>query len=373
MTHASRPGGFALFGLVEEYFALGHHRTGSAPASETVAWMVQHLCDRGLKVETRAVPYMAWHGSSELRIDGEEVEHLAVPYEWEGEIDSMSPVVGSFHPGHGGFSSLLDDAIEEHRRGTTPLVLTTSHPTGELVGVNRHSLGFASRVPTILCAGREVDRLSSGDVRVTLSADRRAGEVLNIVARNDVPGVPLLVTTPLNGWFGCAGERGTGIAVLLDFIERFQSHPLLVVVTAGHELGWFGAVEFVATNNTPIAAVVHLGASAAVEEDTPSGRVLASTRLAVTSIDGDVFESMSAALAPANLDLGGEGSTWLGEASAFADLDVPMLSVTGAGADFHTPMDTPERSTSPAALAVSADAIGDAAKHLLMTVSHATD
>lgn len=373
MTYASRPGGSALFGLVEEYFALGHHRTGSAPASETVAWMVQHLCDRGLKVETRAVPYMAWHGSSELRIDGEEIEHLAVPYEWEGEIDSIAPAIGSFHPGHGGFSSLLDDAIEAHRRGTTPLVLTTSHPTGELVGVNRHSLGLASRVPTILCAGREADRLTSGDVRVTLSADRRAGEVFNIVARNDVPGIPLLVTTPINGWFGCAGERGTGIAVLLDFIERFHNHPLLIVVTAGHELGWFGATEFVATNNTPVAAVVHLGASVAVEEDLPGGRVLASTRRAVTSVGGGVFESMAAALTPANLGLGGEGSTWLGEASAFANLDVPMLSVTGAGADFHTPMDTPGRSTSPAALATSADAIGDAVQRLLMTVSHAAD
>jgi hypothetical protein len=47
--------------------------------------------------------------------------------------------------------------------------------------------------------------------------------------------------------------------------------------------------------------------------------------------------------------------------------------LTGAGADFHTPMDNPERSTSPAALAISADAISGAVQHLLTSVSHAAD
>ena len=67
---------------------------------------------------------------------------------------------------------------------------------------------------------------------------------------------------PLTGWFGCAGERGTGVAVLLDLVERFADRPLLVLATGGHELDYLGVRQWVAARRAehgerPVA-VIHV-------------------------------------------------------------------------------------------------------------------
>ena len=66
---------------------------------------------------------------------------------------------------------------------------------------------------------------------------------------------------------------------------------------------------------------------------------------------------MAAALDDAGIRLRCDSDTWLGEGEAWSLLGVPVLSTTGAGPDFHTPSDTPERVTSPGALATVADAV----------------
>ena len=77
-------------------------------------------------------------------------------------------------------------------------------------------------------------RLNTADtVRLRLDAWTEPA-IINLEARNGLEAV--LITTPLTGWFGCAGEQGTGVAVLLDLVERFADRPLLVLATGGHEL-----------------------------------------------------------------------------------------------------------------------------------------
>jgi len=136
---------------------------------------------------------------------------------------------------------------------------------------------------------------------------------------------------------------------------------LLVVATTGHEIGQLGVERWVGTaDRSLIRGIVHLGASIAVVDDAGE---LAATRVAMTTIDGSVADSMTASLAPARLDLVAGASSWIGEAEAFARVDTPLLSISGAGTDFHTPEDLPHRATSPEALGRATDAVASAVAH----------
>ena len=351
---------------VEEYASLGVHRTGGPADDATVDWMAEALEQVGLAVERRPAPYPGWSGRSELLVAGERVEHLLVPHGWNGSVDTDDVTVGSFDPRSGGHSSVLDDAVVAHAGDGRPLILATEHPEGELVGVNRHDLGVQWNHPVVLCAGRDAARLEAGPIHLVAEGRAHDAVATNLVARNTVDGPPLVLTTPLNGWFGCAGERGTGIAVLLELVDRLADLPLLVLATTGHELGYFGVEALMPwLRGQRLAAVFHVGASVAVLAPAADGhRALAPTRVAFTSVSDEVAAPIGAALSAAELRLRAATDRWLGEATVLADLPAPLLSVTGAGRDFHTPADTPERATSADALATVADSFELAARHL---------
>lgn len=358
--------GDRLFGLVEAYAALGDHRTGSDVDRATVVWLADRLRAIGLEVTVEPVGFDRATADAHLRVDGSEVACLPVPYEWTGTIVTEAVGVAAFDPMSGGLPSVLDDPIAAARaRGAEAAVLVTEHPNGSLVGVNRVLGEPGSGFPTLLAAGRDLERRQSGRVSVDLTAQVSPGQTANIVAGNHRPGNPVVLTTPLTGWFTCAGERGTGIAVLLELVERFRHQPLKVVLTGGHELGYFGAHRWVDANPAPPAAIVHVGASIAVDAPTDTGRDLVASRLAMTSLSEESAQPVTRALQPVGLALIPSTEQWIGEGEAWSRLGVPLLSTTGAGIDFHTPEDTPERATTPLSLAVVADAMTDATAALI--------
>ena len=91
-------------------------------------------------------------------------------------------------------------------------------------------------------------------VRLRLRAGLVPGRTANIEVGNGQPGRRLVLTTPLNGWFGAAGERGAGITVLRHVAERLADRPLTVVATGGHELGCLGAYAWVDRCTEPPAS-----------------------------------------------------------------------------------------------------------------------
>lgn len=360
-----------LYSLVEQYFALGDHRTGGHADAAIAAWVSELLVTRGLSVQHQNVAYQAWVGTSALTVDGSPIDHLAVPYEFDGVVDAIAAPVVEFDPVYGGFPTLLDDAIAEVSRAHPgkPVVLATSHRDGALVAVNR-LIEPGSQVATFLVGTKDLPRLEGRDVRAELRSARQPGAATNISAHNQIDGQPLVITTPMNGWFGCAGERGTGIAILIDLIERFADVPVEVVVTAGHELGHFGVDQWVRGQTWKPRGIVHIGASVAALDIFPDGsHQLASTRSARTNLDPIAGAPMAEALLPAYSNLEFETVNWLGEATALARLGSPILSFSGAAADFHTPHDTPERATSPQALGVVADAIAASVECFLDAIS----
>ena len=346
-----------LYRIVCEYAALGHHRSGTDRDTATTEWFAELMSDLG-DVTTAPVEFVRYEASSELTVDGRPLEHLPLYYEFTGEVDTSDVAVRRFDPVGGGFPDVADKLIEVTRQdGHEALVICTDHPDGELVAINRELAASPSGLPTVLVAGRHYDTLASSAVRLRLRAGLVAGRTTNIEVSNDQPGRPLVLTTPLNGWFGAAGERGTGIAVLRHVAERLTDRPLTVVATGGHELGYMGAYAWVDRCTEPPACIAHIGASLAVETTVEGGRRLIDSRIAMTTLGDSAAGEVAAALDEAGIKLRCDSDSWLGEGEAWSLLGVPVLSTTGAGPDFHTPSDTPERATSPGSLATVADAV----------------
>jgi hypothetical protein len=359
--------GTALYELVRAYAGLGDHRSGSQVDHRTATWLGTLLRSRGLDAEALRIPFDYWSASSSVTVGDSEVEHLPLAHDWTGHIDTTDVAVISFDPMTGGFPNVVDEPIARAQAdGAAAAVLVTEHAGGALVAINR-TLSAASRsavrstMPVVLAAGRDFEHLSTNEVRLTMSAHVEAGHTVNVIARS--PGAApdeerLLLTTPLNGWFRCAGERGTGIAALLDVVDQLAGRPIVVAGTGGHELGYFGAHRLVDEKALCPGAAFHIGASVAVVDQTGD---LIDSRFAMTSLDQDQASPIAQALRAVGLDLISPAPRWIGEAEAWSRLERPLLSVVGAGPDFHTPGDLAQRVTSPAALVRVADAFGCAA------------
>ena len=356
--------GTDLYALVERYHGFGIHRAGTDGDRATVEWYGNELEQRGLVVEHQPVTFDRYVADSVLMADGEAIDHLPLPYEWTGSIDTtdIDVVLADAHAG--GRDDDLDDALS---RSGDALVIATTHPEGSLVALNRDPEDRGGH-PTVLVAGRDHARLAAASTRhLRLDARIESAATTNLFAHR--PGVDpadaMLLTTPLTGWFGCAGERGTGAAVLLDLVERLTERPIVVLATGAHELEYLGVARWVEATSFRPRAIVHVGASVAVDAPDENGRRrLVPTRLAMTDQSGADADAIARALEPASFQFRPDTSAWLGESEVFCALGVPMISFTGSGVDFHTPEDTPERATSPDSLATVAAAIADAAEAL---------
>ena len=351
-----------LYRVVCDYTALGHHRSGTDRDLACAEWFADLVSDLGT-VTTTSIGFERYDAESELTADGLPIEHLALFYEFVGDVDTCDVAVRSLDARSGGFPRVADQLIDETKRaGHEALVIATEHPAGDLVAINRDLAASASGLPTVLVAGRHYDALASSAIRLRLGARLVPGRTANISVSNGLPGGQLVLTTPLNGWFGAAGERGTGIAVLRHVAEQLAHRPMTIVATGGHELGYLGAHAWVDRCAEPPACVVHLGASLAVEAPTADGsRRLIDSRIAMTTLGETEAQPVAAALDAAGIGLRCRVDSWLGEGEAWSRLGVPVLSTTGSGPDFHTPSDTPERATSPDALATVATAMARAA------------
>ena len=342
-----------------DYASLGHHRSGTDHDVATAKWFADLVGDLGT-VATTAVEFERYDARSELLLDGRVLDHLALYYEFVGDADTTDVAIRRLDPRSGGFSRIASEVISEAKgAGREALVIATEHPGGELVAINRDLAALPSGMPTLLVAGRHYEALASATVRVRLNARLVPGRTANLEVSNDQPGGQLVFTTPLNGWFGAAGERGTGIAILRHVAEQLSGSgwPVTIVATGGHELGYLGAHAWVDRCIEPPACVAHLGASLAVEVPGSDGRRrLIDSRIAMTTLDEATARPVAAALRDVGIGLRCQVDSWLGEGEAWSRLGVPVLSTTGAGPDFHCPSDTPGRATSPGALARVADA-----------------
>ncbi|MEM7169111.1 MAG: hypothetical protein AAF530_03025 [Pseudomonadota bacterium] len=346
------PDGAYLFDLVRDYADLGDHRTGTAVDRATLAWFAGRLAEIGAHVDLLDFDFPRFTGSWHLSRDGSPVEALPLYYQSRGSLNGVSPAVAEIDAdrGEAAVSANIEQEIERaSAAGHKALVLATRCETDGLVAKNR-TLQEADGIATFLVAGVEAHGSHQAEWRLTCDLNLEPGRSATVIGKfascegpNDLP--PWVITTPLSGWFRCAGERGTGIALCLHlarFCARAQ-RPLWIIAPSGHELGYMGAYRFLETYQSPVQGVFHIGSSVACH-----GRQLRLT----ANLPGEKKEPLRAAAArlgaafvvpKSSLNPG----SWWGESECWAPRGHPMVSIAGWAPHFHTPMDLPELVTSP--------------------------
>ncbi len=261
--------GEALYADVKTYVSLGEHRTGTAGDAATTVWLDHSLSAAGFAVERQGFDYPVFDlDRADLTVGGHRIEGF--PY-WTPQTTPQAgltaPLSLARRPGSIALVDLplgagagldapppkeISDAV-----ATNPVavVAITETALGELAALNRNPKTPPWPVPILLVPGREAERLkaeaASGRLAtVRLEGRTRTGSAYNVIGRRPGPGKHLVISTPKSGWFHCAGERGTGIAIWLGlarWLAATTAHNLTVVAASGHEFDGYGAHHFTET------------------------------------------------------------------------------------------------------------------------------
>ena len=221
----------------------------------------------------------------------------------------------------------------------------------------------------MLVPGSALPRLRQAAVHLDLDAclePSASATVTGHLGQGDAA-PPVVVATPLSGWFRCAGERGTGMAIALqlaqDLAERW---PIMVVGTTGHELQYLGLRRFLAAQALHPAAVLFLGADlATIPLGSERGETVPSFHQARTTAGAGLATRLEAVLAPARFPVRSNPAQWSGEGEEWVRLGAPLLSLASRSPLFHTADDLPEHATSSEQLAVTYTAVSRAAQLFL--------
>ena len=354
-----------LYQIVETYAGFGPHRTGSAADRATADWLAERLAELGGAVEKQPFEFSRFEHETTLTAGGVPVDALPMYYRSTGSVDTETLGVVEMSLDHedGAADPIPDLCRRAMADGHDALVLATKGDTGGLVAINRPP-NVIGDIPVVLIAGRDFERVRTGRPHLTYAASLSKDTAHNVIARFGDPAAAgrIVLTTPFSGWFGCAGERGTGIAVLLGLVEALRgSHAFTVIAASGHELMYLGGDIAAARHGSRPDLVMHLGSCIA----TLNGHLDA-----VLHAPAATHETVREALAPLDArlrmpDAPHDPSRWVGESRCWAGMPARMLSIAGTAPDFHTPEDTASRATTPELLEQSLTSIRNALDVLL--------
>jgi hypothetical protein len=173
----------------------------------------------------------------------------------------------------------LADAIQ---RGAAGVVLVTTGPTHEAIALNVSTHSPPVGKPVALLAPKDAEpfvaaALAGQTATLTLDGDGGGAarrQAWNLIARLDRGALQtLVISTPRSGWFTCAAERGSGLAVWLWLAKWLaRTRPgvnVELLATSGHEYVYLGGEHYLAEAAPPPARTkvwVHIGASAAARD-----------------------------------------------------------------------------------------------------------
>ena len=182
------------------------------------------------------------------------------------------------------WSSALDGLIQSEltdvrARGAAAAIIITTGPSGEALALNAPAHRDPDAVPTAVLAPSDarpfLDAAADGRTGRLVIAGR-GGErpAFNLTARLDRgAGRSLVLSTPRSGWFGCAGERGSGIAVWLEaalwLAARSDPVDVDLVAISGHEYENLGGEAYLHHHAPPPDRTrlwVHVGANLAARD-----------------------------------------------------------------------------------------------------------
>jgi hypothetical protein len=279
--------GAMLYAHVLRYDGLGEHRTGTAGDLATSDWLDDALRAAGYAVERQAFAAAVFEPESvAVAIGNTRLDAFPIWTPQAGEASGPlstgarrgAVAVLSFPPGTGAALGVADAYRQPIRAaidaGAVAVVAITENPLGELVAFNAPPNIAPWTVPVVAVAGADGPGVLAGAragaiAHVSLKGAMRPGAADNLVARRPGPGKPLIVSTPKSGWFHCAGERGSGVAIWLGLarsLARRADVNLLFMAASGHEFDGYGGHLFADRLAPPPAEArgwVHIGANVA--------------------------------------------------------------------------------------------------------------
>jgi hypothetical protein len=327
--------GDLLYADVETYARQPFHHTGTMHDQITIEWLADNFKSDGAAVQIHPWSFPRWAAIWSAELDGSEIDSLPIFYE----------TIGTFG------ASSID-------------VVATPHLGGLLTVKNRRVVEDVSQRnrATLQVAGRYSER--TNDVRAQINeAQIVDGQSANVFGGYgcDLGDVEVLIATPLSGWFSCASERGTGIAVARWLARKLAERGCRVglLATSGHELFNIGLEHHLASYATTVKLIVHVGASVGARQSLADP--LDSTRLSdllFVTTNQDVSSASHLAAVGFQARTGtSDPNGWIGEGTRWCSLNRPLLSVAGMSHWFHTPDDRAQTSTAPALLALVATAL----------------
>jgi hypothetical protein len=266
-----------------------------------VGWIADLLRRDGATVVVEPWSFPRWDATWRAELNGQEIESCPRYYSCIGTFGpDQIDVVATPHTG-----GLLE---AKNVRVPTGPIDVTARPVMQVPG---------------MFAGREAD------VRCSIvSAQIIEGHSANVLASwgGAFADADIVIGTPISGWFACASERASGIAVA-RWISRSlaeQGHRVALVATSGHELFNLGLTHHLATHEMPRGVIVHIGASVGAcrfggGADELSDMVFLTANRAIESgalVDVG-FRARSAGADPAE---------WIGEATQWCTTGRPLLS-----------------------------------------------
>jgi len=281
------------------YARFGSKRAGGAGDTACGEWLAGELQTAGYAIQrqTFQVPYFE-ETRAELTSNGVTApvypQPIVIPTGPDGvsgplvRIDAAGRFIGSLEGAvalvdlpHARWSSMLARPVRApieaaFAAGAKAVVAITNGPTGKVIALNADGREPMFSGPVALLAPEAAGSFLAGAFErreATLVLDGQGGRrpAFNFVGRLDRgKGRWLAISTPRSGWFGCAAERGPGVAVWLHLARRaaalLPDHDLAFICNTGHEYEYLGAAEAMKEIAPPVEATrfwLHLGANVA--------------------------------------------------------------------------------------------------------------
>ena len=205
---------------------------------------------------------------------------------------------------------ISDTLAKAFAGGAAAAIVVTNGPTGEAIALNVKAVPLAGARPIVILApklARPILLAAAQGKAAMLRIEGQGGmrPAFNLIGRIDRGKAKwIAISTPRSGWFGCAGERGSGLAVWLALArwaaKAVPDHNLALLCNSGHEYEYLGSEQAFAAKLPPApvdtAFWLHLGANVATRDfqELPGGVLLP-----LPSADPQRFLMTSPALLPA--------------------------------------------------------------------------
>jgi len=284
--------------VLERYAAFGDKATGGPGDTAVGVWLEEELIRLGYVCHRHGfqAPFFEVEQAA-LAIDGQSAavipqapvsatgsEGLSAPLRLAWGTGRLDGAIALIVLPSRRWSSALDGLIQARlanvwSRGAAAAVLVTTGPTGDALALNAPAHLSPGAGPIAILAPNDaepfLDAAAAGRTgRLTLSGQGGQRPAFNLTARLERNADRAVVlSTPRSGWFTCAAERGSGIAVWLAaahwLAQRRDPFDIELVAISGHEyenLGGEHYLEALAPRPDRTRLWVHVGANLAARD-----------------------------------------------------------------------------------------------------------